>query len=60
MSASNVIPFRPVRTLTSRERLEALVLAEMHEERAAACMAEQAALRAMLIKTAEFLRSIAR
>lgn len=47
------------RTLTPRERMQALILAQMHEERASLCAPDQPALRAFLQMNAAFLGSLA-
>lgn len=57
---SNVIPFElPGRTMTSKERLQALMQATMNEERALLCSPEQPALREFLLINARLLRRLA-
>ena len=48
-----------IRILTAKERLQALVLAAMNEERAELCSADQPALRKVFEMNAALLRSFA-
>lgn len=58
-SAANADEFTGSKEITAAERFQALLLAELNEERAGLC-ADRPGLRTMFEMNAEFLRSIAK
>lgn len=59
-TAANADDFAGSKEITAAERFQALLLAEMNEERAGLCADSQPGLRKMFEMNTEFLRSIAK